>query len=129
MLETFRMISQSFGNDAPFVNAYFPAHNTPVGQTNGAERLLAWKQSSSQSTFLKAVSTQEEKDTIIGMSVWTYMTEAPPQTLEDAEGEEGLRKYWPDEQGREWMEALWKEYVKPRTKAVTNSNGEGIYGM
>ena len=122
------MVSQSFGENAPLINAYFLAHTTLTGQKQGAERLLAWKRSSPESTFLKAVSTQEGKEKIIGMSIWTYMAETPPQTLEEAEGKEELKKYWPDEQSREWMEALWKEYVKPRTRAVANSNREGIYG-
>ncbi|KAJ4360263.1 uncharacterized protein N0V89_000823 [Didymosphaeria variabile] len=123
---TFKMMSLSFGSDAPFINAYFLAHDTPAGQAQGAERLLAWKQSSPDSQFLKAVSTRGGEEIVIGIGIWTYMVEQPPQTLEDAEGEEDVRKYWPREEEREWMKALWREYVKPRTRAVVGSKGKGV---
>lgn len=123
------MMSLSFGSDAPFINAYFLAHDTPAGQAQGAERLLAWKQSSPDSQFLKAVSVRGGEEAVIGIGIWTYMVEQPPQTLEDAEGEDDVSKYWPMEEEREWMKALWKEYVKPRTMAVVRSKGKGVYGM
>ncbi|KAF2437782.1 hypothetical protein P171DRAFT_505459 [Karstenula rhodostoma CBS 690.94] len=126
--ETFRIMSLSFGSDAPFINAYFPAHTTPTGQSQGSERLLAWKNSAPNSQFLKAVaSSKNGGDVIIGIGIWTYMTEKPPQTLEEAEGEEEVRKYWPEEGDREWMRALWREYVKPRTGAVVGAEGSGVY--
>lgn len=122
------MMSSSFGYNAPFVNAYFPAHDTPKGQAQGAERLLAWKHSSPESQFLKAVCTRDGAEVIIGLGIWTHMTEPPPQTLEEAEGEEGVKKYWPGDDDRDFMKALWTEYVKPRTKAVLNAKGKGVYG-
>jgi hypothetical protein len=127
--ETFRVMSLSFGTDAPFINAYFPAHATPAGQAQGAERLLAWKRSAPESQFLKAVSAGDGgREVIVGMGVWTHLREAPPQTLDDAEGEEGVEKYWPGERDREWMKVLWREYVKPRTGAVVEAKGRGVYG-
>lgn len=127
--ETFRMMSLSFGNDAPFINAYFLAHSTPAGQASGAERLLAWKNSAPNSQFLKvAAASKDGGETIIGVGIWTLMTEKPPQTLEEAEGEEEVERYWPEEGDRDWMKVLWREYVKPRTKAVVEAEGRGLYG-
>jgi hypothetical protein len=129
--ETFRMMSLSFGTDAPFINAYFLAHTTPAGQAQGADRLLAWKHSAPDAQFLKAVATGDSGgggEVIVGVGIWTFMSEAPPQTLEEAEGKEGVEKYWPDEGDRAWMEVLWREYVKPRTGAIVGAKGRGIYG-
>ncbi|KAF2108183.1 acyl-CoA N-acyltransferase [Lophiotrema nucula] len=119
----FEVMSKSFGSDAPFINAYFPKHDTPAGQEQGYKRLLAWKQASSDSTFLKAV----KGDVIVGIAVWTLMTEPPPQTLEEVEGKEELPKIWADEKDREWMTRLWKSYVVPRTKVVNDTGGRGVY--
>ncbi|OAG04196.1 uncharacterized protein CC84DRAFT_1207359 [Paraphaeosphaeria sporulosa] len=128
--ETFRMMSLSFGTDAPFINAYFLAHTTPAGQASGAERLLAWKHSAPNSQFLRAVAASEDGgEVVIGIGIWTYMTEKPPQTLDEAEGEEGVSKYWPEDGAREWMRALWREYVKPRTAAVVGAEGKGVYAV
>ncbi|KAJ4288591.1 hypothetical protein N0V90_011828 [Kalmusia sp. IMI 367209] len=123
----FSMMSQSFGHDAPFINAYFISHDTPAGQAQGAKRLLAWKQSAPESTFLKAVLTQDGEEIIIGLAIWTHMVEAPPQTLEATEGADEVKEYWPDEQDREWMKILWSEYVKPRTEAVKSAGEKGVY--
>ncbi|KAL5393048.1 hypothetical protein PMIN02_005972 [Paraphaeosphaeria minitans] len=55
------------------------------------------------------------------------MTEKSPQTLDEAEGEEGVRRYWPEEEDREWMGVLWRDYVKPRTGALVGAEGRGVY--
>ncbi|KAF1980525.1 hypothetical protein BU23DRAFT_10885 [Bimuria novae-zelandiae CBS 107.79] len=89
--ETFQLIPKSFGQDAPFMNAYYLNHETPEGLAQGAKRFLAWKQSSAQSTFLKAVSTLDGGEKIIGMAIWTYMNKQPPQNLEEAEGKDEIQ--------------------------------------
>ncbi|KAF2463969.1 uncharacterized protein BDR25DRAFT_319567 [Lindgomyces ingoldianus] len=50
------LLSKNFGHDAPFVDIYFPDHDTPSGQASLSKRLTSWKPSSPQSTFLKAVT-------------------------------------------------------------------------
>ncbi|KAF2677976.1 hypothetical protein K458DRAFT_349335 [Lentithecium fluviatile CBS 122367] len=121
----FQILSKSFGHDAPFVNNYFPAHDTPAGQTEGSKRLAAWKHGSPASTFLKAVlSTGEDnKECIIGFAVWTHIKQAPPAELSKVENAD----VWPDEDDREYMTRLWSEYVIPRTRAVEESQGNGVY--
>ncbi|KAI0172957.1 acyl-CoA N-acyltransferase [Hypoxylon sp. FL1284] len=122
----FQVMSESFGHDAPFVDIYFPGHDTPPGRAQGAERLTAWKQTDSASTFLKAVrrAGPEGQERIIGLAVWTLMKEAPPAELEKAENAEEV---WPDKADREFMTLLWKGYVGPRTQAVEKSRGKGVY--
>ncbi|KAF3055029.1 hypothetical protein GL218_07402 [Daldinia childiae] len=122
----FQVLSKSFGHDAPFVDIYFPNHDTPSGQAQGSKRLAVWKQTSEASTFLKATTQggQEGQELIIGFAVWTLMKEAPPAELAETEN---VEEVWPDEADREFMKRLWSDYVIPRSKAVKESDGKGVY--
>lgn len=127
---SFSVLSKSFGHDAPLIDNYFPNHDTPAGQAQGSARLAAWKHASPASTFLKAVTTQagdqeQEQEHVIGIAVWTHMKEAPPAELAQTEN---VTEVWPDEADRKFMMRLWREYVKPRTKAIEESGGKGVYG-
>jgi hypothetical protein len=123
----FRVVSKSFGHDAPFVDMYFPNHDTPSGQVQGSSRLAAWRQGSQDSTFLKAVirDDQGDQEHIIGLAVWTHMKDPPPAALEEVEDVEEI---WPDVNDREFMTRLWRDYVVPRTQAIIDSGGKGVYG-
>ncbi|KAK5635770.1 hypothetical protein RRF57_011482 [Xylaria bambusicola] len=129
MSTCFEIVSKSFGHDAPFVDIYFPNHDTARGQLQGSKRLLAWKHASQDSVFLKAVTSVDgdmaSKDHIVGLAVWTHMKTIPPQELEDVENVEEI---WPDMKDRRFMAALWEDYVKPRSQAVRDSVGNGVYG-
>lgn len=122
------VISKAFGHDAPFVDIYFPNHDTPSGQAQASRRLIAWKQGSESSTFLKAIATTDggNQENIIGLAVWTFMREAPPAELSQAEN---VEEVWPDADDREFMTRLWREYVIPRTETINDSGGKGVYGM
>ncbi|KAI0387572.1 hypothetical protein F5Y04DRAFT_7608 [Hypomontagnella monticulosa] len=122
----FQVLSKSFGHNAPFVDIYFPNHDTPSGQAQGTKRLTAWRQSSDDSKFLKAVirSNGGEQEQSIGLAIWTYMKEHPPAELEKAEN---VEEVWPDKDDREYMTRLWREYVIPRTQTINESEGKGVY--
>ncbi|KAI1413464.1 hypothetical protein F5Y13DRAFT_161320 [Hypoxylon sp. FL1857] len=122
----FQVLSKSFAHDAPFVDIYFPDHDTPSGQAQGSKRLTKWKQTSDNSTFLKAVARGGPggEERIIGIAIWTHMTEAPPAELEKVED---VEEVWPDEADREYMARLWRDYVVPRSQAINDSRGKGIY--
>ncbi|RYP54765.1 hypothetical protein DL768_000493 [Monosporascus sp. mg162] len=123
---SFQVLSKSFGHDAPFVDIYFPDHDTVSGQAQGSKRLTQWKQTSADSTFLKAVTRgfQEGQDHIIGLAIWTYMREAPPPELDKVED---VEEVWPDKDDRKYMTRLWRDYVIPRTQAIKDSCGKGVY--
>jgi hypothetical protein len=75
---------------------------------------------------LKAVTyIGDGKEEIIGLAVWTHMKDAPPAKLEDAEN---VEEVWPNTDDREFMARLWRDYVKPRTQAVNDSCGKGVFG-
>lgn len=128
MATCFEVVSKSFGHDAPFMDIYFPNHDTPSGQLQGSNRLTAWRRSTENSVFLKAVTSIEgdpaNKQRIMGFAIWTHMKDIPPQKLENAENVEEI---WPDVNDRKFMAAMWEEYVKPRTQAVRDSHGKGVY--
>lgn len=121
------LLSKSFGHDAPFVDIYFPDHDTPSGQASVSKRLTAWKQSSPESTFLKAVTNSGPggQELIAGFGIWTLMKEPPPAELEKVEN---VEEVWPDKNDREFMTRLWSKYVIPRSQAIRDSAGKGVYG-
>jgi hypothetical protein len=118
----FQILSKSFGHDAPFVDILYPHHDTPSGQAQGSKRMLAWKQSSDESTFLKAVTDQGQ---MIGVAVWTYMKELPSA---DMANWEKVEEIWPDKEDWKFMDRLWRDYIVPRSQAITDSEGKGVYG-
>lgn len=122
------VLSKSFGHDAPFIDIYFPNHDTPSGQAQASKRLVDWKRGSESSTFLKAIARADDgsQEHIIGIAIWTFMKEAPPAELSEAEN---VEEVWPDEDDREFMTRLWREYVIPRTQTIKDSGGKGVYGM
>ncbi|KAI0871975.1 hypothetical protein GGS24DRAFT_469408 [Hypoxylon argillaceum] len=125
----FKIISDSFGHNAPFVDNYFPNHDTVSGQVQGSNRLAAWKHHAhGASFFLKAVTSIDDngvkKELIIGMAVWTTMRDIPPQKLEEAV--KNVEEIWPDLSDRRFTASLWEDYVKPRTQAVRASGGKGV---
>jgi hypothetical protein len=124
---SFQVLSNSFGHDAPFIDMYFPHHDTPAGQIQGSKRLAAWKQTSKNSTFLKATTRagQGDQEHIIGLAVWTYMSEPPPAELEKVEN---VEEVWLDKDDREYMTRLWRDYVIPRTQVIKDCGDRGIYG-
>jgi hypothetical protein len=124
---SFEVLSKSFGQNAPFINAYFPNHGTIAGQEQGSKRFAVWKQTAESSMFIKATTEvgQEKKNQIIGVAVWSYMKEAPAAEIDE---EENVEDVWPDTQEREFMRRLWRDYVKPRTQSIQDSGGKGVYG-
>lgn len=122
----FQILSNSFGHSAPLMDMLYPNHDTPPGQEQGSKRLAVWRQSAKNSVFLKAVGqTTQEPDKIVGFAIWTHMQEPPPLDITQTENAEEV---WPDTIDREYMTRLWRNYVIPRTQAIKNSNGKGVYG-
>lgn len=61
----------------------------------------------------------------MGLAIWTVMKEAPPAELSMVEN---VEEVWPDQSDREFMTRLWRDYVVPRTRAINDSGGKGVYG-
>ncbi|KAI5865920.1 hypothetical protein GGS23DRAFT_554603 [Durotheca rogersii] len=52
------------------------------------------------------------------------MKEAPPADLAQVED---VAAVWPDRGDREFMTRLWRSYVVPRTQAIREAQGRGVY--
>ncbi|KAI1131213.1 hypothetical protein F5Y10DRAFT_234061 [Nemania abortiva] len=126
----FRILSESFGHNAPFVDIYFPNHDSLSGQVQGSNRLKSWRREApkGETFMLKAVTYSVENETkmehIMGLAIWTHMRNIPPQKIEDAENVEEI---WPDMRDRKFIASLWEDYVKPRTQAVRDSGEKGVW--
>ncbi|KAI9700956.1 MAG: hypothetical protein M1820_006601 [Bogoriella megaspora] len=123
----FQIISKSFAHNSPFVDISYPNHDTPSGQAKGSKRLLAWKKEEPTSYFLRATTRaiDSNDERIIGLAIWTYMKEPPPSDIAVLEDVEDV---WPDENDREFMKRMWREFVVPRSQAVEQSGGKGVFG-
>lgn len=121
------VLSKSFGHTAPFVDIYFPNHDTPSGQAQASKRLSAWNQGSEASVFLKATTQAADggQEHIVGLAVWTFMKEAPPSELSKVEN---VEEVWPDKDDREFVTRMWREYVIPRSRTINDAGGKGVYG-
>ncbi|KAL1859639.1 hypothetical protein Daus18300_009504 [Diaporthe australafricana] len=122
------VLSKSFGHTAPFVDIYFPGHDTPSGQAQAAKRLSVWNKSSEHSAFLKATTQADEEggqEHLVGFAVWTFMKEAPPSDLSKVEN---VEEVWPDKDDREFVTRMWREYVIPRSRTINDAGGKGVYG-
>ena len=121
-----QILSKSFKNDEPFIDAWFPNHETPAGQAQGTPRLKTLGRASPDSTFLKAVTQPSDgaRGDIIGFAIWKHEKELMPSELAETDD---VEEVWPDKNDREYMARLWRDYVVPMNDAVEESGGKGVY--
>ena len=127
----FALMSAAFGRNAPVINVLFPNHFTPTGAEQGTKRLEQWQQSEPHAHFIKATSSlpNVHKPGVSGFAVWTLMPEQPPQELDDTEDAGAVwGRLENAEVETEFARQIWRRYVKPRSAAVRESNGKGVYG-
>ena len=123
-----QILTKSFGNDEPFLDAWFPHHWTQSGQAQGTKRLKTLGRASPDSIFLKAVTQPSDggEEQIVGYAIWKHEKETIPSELDEVE-EEDVEKVWPDKNDRAYMAQLWRDYVVPLNRAVEQSDGKGVY--
>ena len=140
LAKDFSVIDAAFGNRAPFVNIFFPNHDTPAGHEQGTRRLTAWQKSDGNAHFLRAVATPDYPGTppnegVLAHAIWTFTDEPPPSDLgkvEDVEkvwGALGQGDERRAEEEMQFMRQIWSQYVVPRSEAVQDGNGKGCWGM
>lgn len=115
MARTFAIISSAFGHEHPYIDAAFPAHDTPVGRQLGGERMLAIKHTDPNTKFLKVVDTETGK--MIAQAKWNIYKNTIP-TIVDLDG-----PYWKTDEEKEYAQLLCREYLIPRTKAIKETGG------
>jgi len=114
MPRLFELISLSFAHEHEYIEAVFPAHDTPAGRAAGAERMLATMESDMYATFLKVVD--DEGEMIAGAKWNLYDGTIPPEI--DVSGD-----YWESEEEKEYAAHMFRMYLGPRRKAIRESGG------
>ncbi|KAF2239993.1 acyl-CoA N-acyltransferase [Viridothelium virens] len=121
------IISAAFQHNAPFVDIYFPNHDT-TGRAQALERLHNWFTSDPDAQFLKA----EKNGRVLGFAVWTHTLSSKnpsPNDLKDAEDVDAVwgRLGEDGEKEKRFVEQVWYSYVQPRRAAVFAApEGKGV---
>ena len=125
--------SLAFGHSAPFVDIFFPEHDTPTGSDQLISRLRSWLESDPHASFLKAEVEKEMMNEdgsrateIAGFAVWTHMLASrnPPPTelaeVEDIDAVWGTKAatHQDAEAEKLFVKQIWTSYVEPRRSAI-----------
>ncbi|PSN64134.1 hypothetical protein BS50DRAFT_648038 [Corynespora cassiicola Philippines] len=116
LLRCFQIISLAFSHAHAYVEAVFPNHDTPNGQADGAERLLAASKLP-QVRLCKAVDTST--GIIAGFAKWDIYDGIVPDV-----GPKSLQgNYWKDKDEKDYADYIFWEFTRRRWDAVKKSNG------
>ncbi|KAL8802435.1 MAG: hypothetical protein Q9182_003803 [Xanthomendoza sp. 2 TL-2023] len=121
----FALISRTFAQTAPFLNAIFPAHETPRGRDLGASVLLAELSSDRKARFFKVVDTElGDEGEMVGQACWLlYDGVEDLRAAEEAEGKGLEGDGWVDEEEKAFARWMWGEFMGPRLGAVKGAGG------
>ncbi|EJT71438.1 hypothetical protein GGTG_10696 [Gaeumannomyces tritici R3-111a-1] len=117
----FEVVSLAFGHDHPYIDALFPAHDTPQGRADGARWLGSALRDPSgtgrAARFCKAVDT--DTGLIVGFAKWDiYDGFAPDVGPGSLKGDQ-----WRDKEAKEWADYIWWEFTRRRWAALKESGG------
>ena len=114
----FCIISDSFGEDQPYIDLIFPNHHEHAGRLQGAERLLQMKRNDPTNRFLKAIDTATGE--IIGQAKWIVFADGKPEETPLT------ADVWETEDEKERAKYVYAAYLEPRRKAARTANGSLI---
>ena len=119
----FCIISDSFGDDQPYIDIMFPDHHGHSGRIEGSERLLQMKRNDATTRFLKATDTNTGE--IIGQAKWIVFTNGKPEETPLA------GDFWATGDENEYAAYVYAAYVEPRWKAARSAEGPlvGIFPL
>ncbi|KAL8335609.1 hypothetical protein RB598_009683 [Gaeumannomyces tritici] len=117
----FEVVSLAFGHDHPYIDALFPAHDTPQGRADGARWLGSALRDPSgtgrAARFCKAVDT--DTGLIVGFAKWDiYDGFAPDVGPGSLKGDQ-----WRDKEAKEWADYIWWGFTRRRWAALKESGG------
>ncbi|KAL9120544.1 MAG: hypothetical protein Q9187_002900 [Circinaria calcarea] len=121
MDRTFAIISLAFAHEHPYIDAAFPAHDTPAGRISGGKRMLAIKHSDPNTTFLKV--TDAGTGEMVAQAKWNVYNGVVPEEIE-LEGD-----FWETEDEKEYAQHLFREYLATRRRAIKKSGGNLVYKL
>jgi hypothetical protein len=117
----FEIISLAFGHNHEYMDAIFPAHDTPEGRRTGAERMLQIFHGDPYGHFVKVVDG--DTGIIAGAAKWNVYESGvvPPQPTIGGD-------YWESEEDRGFAQALFHGFFALRQKVIEETNGN-LVGM
>lgn len=124
-----KAMSRAFKHDAPFVDVFYPDHDTPEGQAAAARNIGAyWQGYKSNADLIVAIPEHSGgSDEIMGFALWTYMSSS--MNLSPAELDS--TPFAKSESDATFARQLWRSYIVPRRTAVLEAseirNGDGIW--
>jgi hypothetical protein len=122
MPRVFELVSLAFANDHEYVDAVFPAHNTPAGRKAGSERMLQLFHGDPYGNIIKCVDN--ETGTIVAAAKWNFYNggDIPAQPAIDGD-------YWENEEDKEFAQALFQSFFAPRQRVIeeTGARLAGIF--
>ena len=121
MSRVFEIVSLAFANDHEYVDAVFPAHDTPEGRKIGSKRMLEIFRGDPYGNFVKVV--HNDTGVIVAAAKWNVYKggEIPPQPEIDGD-------YWENEEEKEFAQLLFRAFFVPRQKVIEETNGH-LVGM
>lgn len=117
----FEIISLAFGHDHEYMDAIFPAHDTPEGRRAGSERMLQIFHGDPYGHFMKVVET--DTGIVAGAAKWNIYKsgEVPPQPAIGGD-------YWESGVDKEFAQALFHGFFALRQGVIEETNGS-LVGM
>jgi GNAT superfamily N-acetyltransferase len=111
----FEIVSLAFANDHEYVDAVFPAHNTPAGRKAGSERMLQLFHGDPYGNFVKCVDI--ETGTIAAAAKWNFYNggEVPAQPAIDGD-------YWVNEEEKEFAQCIFHSFFAPRQCVIEETS-------
>ena len=111
----FSIISDSFGDDQPYIDIMFPNHHEHAGRVQGAQRLLQMKQSDAKNRFIKATDTGTGE--IIGQAKWIVFANDQPEETPLTED------FWGTADEKDFAAHVYAAFVEPRRKVARSAKG------
>jgi hypothetical protein len=117
----FEIISLAFAHDHEYMDAVFPAHDTPEGRRAGTERLLQLFHGDPYGNILKVVDTETGK--IVASAKWNLYNGGPIPPQPEIDGD-----YWKNEEDKEFAQCLFHAFFSPRQRVIEET-GARLAGM
>lgn len=113
----FEITSLAFDRNEPVWDAMWPSHWLPQGRQQGAERMRKTKNTTPETTFIKAIDTETGK--ILGMAKWNIFQNYSPSRSE-------VPDIYENNQDRDYAQGVVDAFLATRNQAIKERDGNVI---
>ena len=114
MDRVFRIMSDTFKHDEPYIDAVYPKHDTPAGHAQGVRRMLQQKTSDPTARCIKATNTQTGK--VVGLANWLCLENKSVKDQLDGD-------FWDNDDDKDFAQRLYAQFAVCRRTAVQSATG------